>query len=186
MEPNPYAATSTSPGGPPPFGATAAKPASITVFGIINIVWGAFGICGLAGTSAMLFFPFPQDPRFPNPALELLESNQGYRAFLIGSLVVGVVATVILIIAGVGLLKSRRWGRSLSIGWAWYAIASMIIGLIGNWFFLWKPLLADAGPGQGAAAAGLLGGILGSVLGFIYPILLHVFLNKQAVSDALT
>lgn len=190
MDPNPYAATSTSPGSPPPFRPATAKPASITVFGIINIVWGAMGICGVAATSAMFFIPLPQDARFPNPALELLESNQAYRVFMIGSLAFGGLATVILIAAGIGLLKSRRWGRSLSLGWAWYAIAAMIIGLIGNWFFLWQPLLADAGARGGAEQAGLftgmIGGVLGSVLGLVYPILLLVLLKRQAVSDALT
>ena len=78
--------------------------------------------------------------------------------FMKVSVLLGLVVCVVLVLAGVGLLRLRPWGRHLSIGYAVYAIIAGIVGLAINGYFL-LPLLEKAsrmpaGPEQ----AGLLGG----------------------------
>ena len=184
-EQNPYVSPST----PQPYGdpLQEAKPASIKVFGILNLMFGAFGICGTIGTMAMLFF-MPVNPNIPNPALDLMQSNPAYRAFMICSLGLGFIFVVILILSGIGLLKNRQIGRKLAIWYGCYAIFSAIVGTVVNVVFVLGPMMAQAnqgGPESAAAIGGFVGGLVGGCLGLIYPILLLVFMNKRKVVEAL-
>lgn len=187
MNPNPYRSPASSPPAPvqPPTG----RPASLIVFGILDLVFGVLGICGTAASSAMVFVKLPRDPSMPNPVLDLIESDATYRLVLQATLLLGTVASLVLIVAGIGLLLSRSWGRTLSIAYGWYAIVGAIFGVFINWFFLVQPLLAKAKEAGGAAEAGAIGGAIGGLaggcLGLIFPIVLLVFMYRPAVRDAL-
>lgn len=184
-EPNPYRSPSSPPPPPP-----ASRPPSLSVFGILNILYGVFGLCGLAGGLAVMFLvDFPQDPAFPNPALDLMKTDANYRLYLQVVLVLGGLMTLVLIAAGIGLLLAKAWGRTLSIGYAWYAIVSGIIGMIFNCAFVFKPMMAAAKEAQGPPAIGTMGGIFGGVigglLGLTYPILLLIFMNLATLRRAI-
>lgn len=165
------------------------RPASVTVFGILNLVFAGLGLCG----SCFFVFSFwgmkaiPNQQ--PNPVFELMRENQAYYMFTMVSMALGFVATIVLGLAGIGLLKMRPWGRQLSIIYAVYAIISSIVGTIANWVWVFGPLMeqadgAGAGPEQMGALGGAIIGTVGGCIGLIYPILLLIFMMRSNVVQA--
>lgn len=185
MDQNPYLAPAVPASAPPDM--PQPRPASLTVFGILNIIFGVIGLCGTAGGVLPFVMDLPSDPGVPNPMLDLIKSNAGYRTFLMVSLALGAIIAVLVLAAGIGLLLSKAWGRTLSIVYGWYTIVAAIVGMVVNWYVM-QPLLAKmqeaGGPGQLAVTAGLVGGLIGAGLGMIYPILLLVFMNRPAIRAA--
>jgi hypothetical protein len=115
------------------------RPAVLTVMGILNIVFGSLGLlCNLcAGLSLLLSLggamqagqgqgggnPFGEDPEM---VAFLRAEVPGYAAVRVIQVVVGLATCVVLILAGIGLLKMQRWGRMLSIA---YSIVGILVTL---------------------------------------------------------
>jgi len=177
---------------PPQFvpqpGATPPRPTSVTVFGILNLMFAGLGLFGLCFTLIPLMgVEMPNQP--PNPVFEILRENQAYYAYMIVSMALGFVAIGVLGLAGYGLLTMRPWGRKLSIIYAVYAIVAGVAGMIANWVWLVGPLLEKAnaagpGPEQAGAIGGLIGGVFGGCFGMIYPIVLLIFMKRRNVVEA--
>ncbi len=161
------------------------RPTSVTVFGILNIVLAALGLFGLL---ASVFLFFPQAAASKNPVIQLIHDNGAYAAWMKVSLALGFVATVAKLMAGIGLLQLKPWGRQLSIIYAIYAMVMVVVGGVVNYFFLTRPLLEQAAQKHGtehaAAVGGVIGGTFGSCFGLIYPILLLVFMLRPEVAAA--
>ncbi len=179
----PLLATS-SPGGLPP---DLPRPVAVTVFGILNIVFGAIGLLGTAASSVMFFVEFPAEQVAANPTLGLMQSDATYRLILQTLLVAGTVASIAGIVGGIGLLKGQSWGRTISIGYGWYCILSCFIGLGINWVYLFQPMLATAAEGtqaqKVAVIGGIVGGLFGTCFGGIYPVVLVIFMMKRSVRE---
>lgn len=79
------------------------KPTSLTVIGVIIIIFGVLG-----GVSAASILAFKDDPNFA-PMLEQLplspEAHVG----------IGVIGAVLTVAAGVGVLMGKNWGRWLYV-----------------------------------------------------------------------
>ena len=180
MDNNPYSA-----GEAPEPARPKEKPTSVTVFGILNLVFGALGICGMIGALVSLF---GQPGGQPNPVTEIMENSPGYRMFMMVSMGLGAIFTIVLIIAGIGLLSGNRSGRSLSIVYAVYGIISCIVGLIANFVWVFGPLMErldqlPAGPERAGAMGGIVGGTVGGCFGLIYPVLLLIFMKTKKVTE---
>ncbi len=160
------------------------RPTSVVVFGVLNLIFGALGIVGTLFSSAILFMP--ERPGIKNPVLELVKQNAGYAAFLKVSLVLGLLAAAVVLLAGIGLLASKAWGRTLSIVYAIYGIVASVVGVIANYFFLVAPLMQratkmPAGPEQAGAIGGAIGSLFGGCFGLIFPVLLLIFMCRAPV-----
>jgi hypothetical protein len=160
------------------------RPTSVTVFGILNIVFAVFGIFGIIGTVMML----SMTDASRNPVVNIMRNSPAYAAWLKLSLPLGAAAIVALVAAGIGLLMMKSWARKLSIGYAIYAIVFGILGLVINFIFLMLPMLEEASRRQGPEAAGAIGGAIGGTVGgcfgIIYPILLLIFMTRPKVKAA--
>jgi hypothetical protein len=135
----------------------------------------------------MFFVDLPQDPEMPNPALELIKSDSTYRLIMQTMIVLGCLASLTLLVGGIGLLFVKAWGRTLSIGYAWYAIVSVVAGMLVNWLYLLQPMLAQGeagGLGQAAAIGGAVGGMISGCFSVIYPVVLLIFMYRPAVRAA--
>jgi hypothetical protein len=159
-------------------------PASLIVFGILNIVFGVTGIFGIIFSYAMMHSPLIET----NPALKIMQQQPGYVAWTNIALPLGFVATLVNIVSGIGLLKARNWARKLAIGYAIFAIVSGLVSMGVNYIFLVGPMLAHAREAQGPEAAGAIGGVIGGMmggcLGIIYPIVLLIFMTRPKVVAA--
>ncbi|MDZ7619729.1 MAG: hypothetical protein U1E05_22240 [Patescibacteria group bacterium] len=155
------------------------RPTSVTVFGILNIV---FGVLGILGTLFALSVRGSQSNPF-------LPEHPVVSAWMTVGVPLGFAFAIMQIVAGIGMLLLRRWGRICAIVHAIYAIVSTLAGAVISAVFVFKPLLdqmdADQNP---ALRAGIIGGIigsaLGSVIGCIYPALLWYFMNRPHVRAA--
>jgi hypothetical protein len=161
------------------------RPASVTVFGILNIMFAVFGSVALVASVVMLSVV----GAFPNPMVKIMQESPGYAVWLKINIPLGLMSCAVLLAAGVGLIKFKEWGRKLSLGYAIYALFMGVVGLVMNFFFLLRPLLQEAGRQQGPEAAaafgGMIGGTLGGCFGMIYPVLLLIFLTRPKLVAAL-
>ena len=173
------------------------RPTSVTVFGILNIVFAVIGMCGVAVTAAQpaILQAMEQGAKDngqevqQDPVQKLLAADPKVR--LIGNISTGsgVVVTLVLLISGVALLLMRPWGRTLSIVYAVYDILSKIaFSALSFWF------IQSALEGQEEVPAeipvGTLQGIFAFsfgcslIFGLVYPIVLLIFMFRTTVTEA--
>jgi hypothetical protein len=115
------------------------RPPAVLVMAILNLVLGGLGIlgtllCGGVGPlfAAVLSEQAVADP-LGNPYTAVEKQLPGYIAFAIGSLVLNLLLSILLVIAGLGLLRMESWARRLCIG---YGMASLVVTLAGLVFTL--------------------------------------------------
>ena len=113
------------------------RPTSVTVFGILNIVFGLFGVFGLIASIALFFMPAGSN----NPVVRIMHENPAYSAWLKICIPLGLLSCAALLAAGIGLLCLKSWARTLSIAYAIYAILFGLLGTAVNFIFL---IAADA------------------------------------------
>jgi hypothetical protein len=161
------------------------RPVAVTVFGVLNIVFGVLGFFGMIFTIATFFF-LPDNGH--NPVLEIMRNSPGYTAWMMIALPLGFLACGVSIAAGIGLLKLKGWARVLSIGYAIYTIVSCLVGAVLNYIFIMHPLMEQAaqkhGPEVAALIGGAIGGTFGSCIGMVYPVVLLIFMTRPKVAAA--
>ncbi len=168
----------TPPISPPPSGLA-------KTIGILNIVFGSIGL---------LSVPFALIGLLAQSA-----NSSGVNAllntpFLIGyqivAMVLGGILSILLLIAGIGLCKRQRWGRTLSLVYAWTSVAMGVIGLLVTAVNIWSPLFRVASeldsPDLWMTVWGAIGGGLGAFcFGAIYWIAVLVTMNISTVRNSL-
>jgi hypothetical protein len=161
------------------------RPTSVTVFGILNIVFAVFGTLAVLG-SLVLFLP--QMAASNNPVIKLIHDNPAYATWMKASVGLGLIVSVALLAAGIGLLLLKPWARMISIAYGIYSLIMIPVSMVVNFFLLTRPLLEQAhqqhGPEATGAIAGAVGGLFGSCFGLIYPVLLLVFMLRANVKAA--
>ncbi|MHC4212538.1 MAG: DUF4339 domain-containing protein [Planctomycetota bacterium] len=145
------------------------RPTSVTVLGILNIVFGGLGIlCTPVGLVATFAIP------------NAMNSTPVAKVWLLIGSVVGIFCSFILLIVGIGLLNLRRWARKWTLGYGWFAIVWGIVGMFVN-----VALAISGGMGNTPEAiGGVIGGFFGGIVGLVYPILLIIFMLKPHVKSA--
>jgi hypothetical protein len=165
-----------------------ARPTAVTVFGILNLLFGAFGVCCLGFSAAAMFIPFGPEMSRDNVPLQLMEESPLYRNFNRAEMVLGIAASIVLIVAGIGLLRLRPWGRKLAIGYGIYSVATDVIASIINLGFVFPILFQKAESASGIAMAAvwiaLFSGIAATVCGLTYAGLLLYFMYRPNVVAA--
>jgi len=160
------------------------RPPSVTVCGILNIVFAAFGVFGVMASVALFYLPADSN----NPVIKLIHESPAYATWLKVCIPLGVLTCLVLLAAGIGLLHLKPWARILSLAYAIYAILFGILGMVVNFIFMLQPMLEQArqqqGPEAAAAIGGAVGGTIGGCFGLIYPVLLLIFMTRPKVVAA--
>jgi hypothetical protein len=162
----------TAYGSAPPPGAE--RPTAVTVFGILNIVFGALGLLSMP---CALFFMFAMPGKVMNP-------TRAVKAWLLFSSLIGFAAAILLIITGIGLLNLKAWARKCAIGYGWFAVIWGVLGTIINIVLMTSGAYGYSQQAQPGAMSGMIGGTIGGLFGLIYPILLIVFMHRPNVKNA--
>jgi hypothetical protein len=146
------------------------KPTSITVFGILNIVFGCYQLIRISPGLYKIMAEF-----YTNP-----EKIIGPEILFLLLLAVGIGLSVWLLVLGIGLLTMKRWSRRGSIIYAWIMIVFMVITLgaivtksITDWENAPRILLASI----------TLDNALG-VIQWLYMVLLLIFMRTEKVKRA--
>jgi hypothetical protein len=122
------------------------------VIGIIAIVFGGFGlVCsgwgmfGVAIAKAML-------KNVPNQGgqVEQIEAMDRMQPWVVGSSLVALFVAILLLVAGIMLVRRRAVARTLCMSWAGIKIIFAIVNTIVS--FMMQPGQIQSAPPQGAAA----------------------------------
>jgi hypothetical protein len=168
----------------------APRPSAINVFGILNIAFAVMGFFGVISGAAMLFMSdsMNENPFFKNnPVIKIMREDPNYRLVTEISFIVGIPIMLLLVISGIGLLKVKRWGRTLALIYGFLGIITSIVTAFVNYQFLAKPLLAQSNlkdPQAAGAVGGAIGSIFGGCLNLIYPVLLIFFMLRPNIVAA--
>lgn len=193
QEPSPYqvseSSVSSNPMGTPP----PSMPSSIPkVFGIIHIIYAGLGILTAAASvgavAAMKAFIPEGQAKELDTMLKAYESMANY-AYV--DVLIKVIFGIVLIVAGIGLLKKKSWSVGLSIFWSIARMVTMIVFTI----VLAGPTKAFQEKVQAASSGGAemqefqqmatgIGNIVGVVMVCIYPVLCIIFLSKKRVKQS--
>ncbi|MCA9066366.1 MAG: hypothetical protein KDA96_25035 [Planctomycetaceae bacterium] len=162
-----------------------AKPTSMTVFGILNIVFAVFG---LGNTAFSLFRVLATLQPQSTP------TSRGVVIFDVPTLllhgisgVMELVTCALLLTAGVGLLKGSRRGAKLSQVYAVVDIVRLLVLTGVTYFIVIRPFMAQMSVSSPAAVLTvmLLVAALAVLLRMIYPALLLIFMRRKVVTDYL-
>ena len=120
------------------------KPASITVFGILNCVFGGLAI---VCTPCSLFGIVLSDKLSPATTMEMAT---GYKSILLVSSILGIGFAAWLLSLGIGLLKMKTWARRgsviyscIAIAWTIASVALNIIAMSMQWITVPKQACPD-------------------------------------------
>lgn len=167
------------------------QPQTVKVLGILHLVFGAIGTLMIIWT---LYVTFVGNPflAFAGKSPEMLMQQKLEKEMMgvtLMSTALYALITVIILIAGVLLLKGRRSALKYSNSYAWLSIASKFINLVV--YFLYVAPMSQEMMRASASSAGMAstsmeifmtGTMVGVfVLGLIYPILTLVLLNRPVI-----
>ena len=160
-----------------------------TVFGIISIVLASLGLLG--GLCSVIMIPFAA-------SMSAAAAQQGgQNPFAVGgpiawqvvSQLIGFGLSVLLLVAGIQLVKRKAGGVALHKLWAMVAIPIVVIMSGINAFFMVQQSSA-AMSGQGSPAAAGMSGVvvvgsvlIGLVLSLAYPIIVLWWMNRAQVRE---
>ncbi len=184
---NPYQPSTTGYDAIPP--SPGPRSSIAMIFGILNLCFGALGIFGTCAGGVVLAFA---------PALtQMAELQEGPEfqiipegpmfGFFVASIVLGGILSIALIAAGVGLMKYKNWGRTLSIAYTWLNIIFTIIYTIASVGVAINKATGDgiADPEKATQIGAAVGGSIGGCVGLIYPIVLLIFMYNRNLRNSL-
>ncbi len=192
------------------------RPTAVIVLAVINFVLAGlvllFGVCGTL--LSILVFPrlmasFMPPGQGPNPFTmmsEMMESIPGYNAFMLGKTGLNAVTSTLLLVAGFGLLKVRRWSRTLCLVYAVVTIVQTLAATVYEIAVL-NPAVSRAvveytekvnqmnkAPGQPPVNLGFtetlyntvgpISAVLWAVVLLVYPITLLIVLTRRPIVAA--
>lgn len=162
------------------------RPTSVTVFAIINLILSGLGVIGiLFWVLAKLGLKFQSSQG--NPVLELMEASRGYQLFTDVASGLGILVTILLLSASIGMFSLKPWSRRVTIGWGVYSILMTLVALGVNYLAIFGPLIANStGPEHvGMIVAVVIQGVI-SVFFIGYYLLMIFMLMRPKVVDAFT
>lgn len=142
---------------------TEKRPTVPMVFGVLSLVFAAFGVFSIMATVG-LFYAIGSESEF----VEDLHITNG---MLVLSLVMNVIIIPIMIIAGIGLIKYRVYGKRF---FTIYAVL-LFITVLATMFMLINAF----------GTSGMAIDIGSNVLSLIFPVLGLIFLNSDRVKASL-
>lgn len=127
------------------------RPRSVLILGVLHLLIGGLGLlCGLGGAGVLAVggerkvaewfkaqLPADQQDDFEF-SVRFDEGVEGvlpwYKAFSTGVMVIGLLTSVVLLVAGVGLLRMAGWGRSASFLYVILSLSIQTAGLVTDAF----------------------------------------------------
>ena len=181
---------------------TVIEPASIKVFGIFHLIIAGLGSIATIFGLVMLQFSnqFSKLMTMAPPGSSSGASSQQEKAVIqyLGETRTytyitsgfSIILAVMLIIAGIRLLKKRESGRVMSIRYAWASIAAKVITLVMMLTFMMpattrynEAMFSSIGSGMGSTmnVVTQISQLVGLAMTLIYPIVVLIMMRKEKV-----
>lgn len=173
------------------------QPQTIKIFGIFHLILGGLGSLMLLWTLVIIFYGNPFMAMVGNtPEMQAQENFQNETmGVTIFTTAIHALITVLILMAGVKLIKGRRDALKFSNGYAWLSLASKVINLVVSLVYV-LPKTAELMPAPAPGSAVIpssgmeifmIGTFAGTfIMGIIYPILSLVLLNRPNVKSWFT
>jgi hypothetical protein len=183
--------------GPPPGAGPEAAPVPVPKrssaplgIGITLIAGGALLLLFSLGSLAVTFFV-----RSPAASAFVIQ-DKGVQVLQVVMPLVQSALCIVALVAGIGLVKYRAWGRSLSIGWAVVALADLVLGAVVTYAYVLpvtSRLMQSGTLPAGGEQAVAIGTTVGAAMsGFwtlilaVTPILTLIFMTGQGAKRSCT
>ena len=162
-------------------------PKSLSVCGILNIVFGALGVLTVLSNVLMQ----ASGAFKSNPAYQVMEKFPEVQLYTKVMLVPTLLFGILAIVAGIHLMKAREWARKASIAYALWSLLGIAGGIWMNHKIV--PAMMEAmskSPGLNENAAMIaksavgVGVYAGMIMGSIYPIALLILMTRPRVRAA--
>ena len=190
---SPYAVSETArtPEMPPAVPSKTAK-----VFGVIHICYAVLAIFSVVLSLGLLilFRTFFESLQVEMKELEsIMNAMDGFIGHFYIGIIVQAVFAIMLLVAGIGLLKRKLWAQKLSIFWAVTRVIALIVVPIFSASASSELYdeINKAGEVSGQEMEGFvtmsqgIGLIMGVITYSIYPVLTIIFLMKRNVKNSL-
>jgi len=164
------------------------RPTVVTVFGVVNIVYGGLGVfvagCG-ALSLALTRGPMGQQ----NPGAEAILNNPALLTWSVVNPTLTFFFSLLLIAAGIGLLGLRPWARTASLVWGVYgalkAVASAVIGVLLVFPAMSEMMRQNSGQFGAAFQGGMVFGVVAAaIIGLVYPVCILYFMTRPSFIEA--
>jgi hypothetical protein len=184
------------------------RPVAFLVFGILSLVFGGIGlvclVCGGVGValqSSISTMPGQAGARTPPPNwITFVERDfPNFKLFLIGSLGLGLVASALLVLSGIGLLRVQPWSRWTSLAYSGLTFATQVASVFVNLNYVapgmqrWQDAFQDYMKNLGAgpmpmfsmnSAMNTVSTIFGAVISCAFAVVLAVFVLLPSTAAA--
>jgi hypothetical protein len=155
----------------------------VVALGIISIIYSStfYFCCGFSSIAAP-FFAFQQYAQ--KQGLPDFQPPGAVQAYSLINGAIYIMLGILLIIGGIGLLRLRPWGRSLSISTAVALIVWAVIALAINLFLAYPAqtdMMGDEFTPEQRMIVLAIAGILGAIFQVVYPIVLLICLNLKQI-----
>lgn len=162
------------------------RPASVTVFAVINLILGGLGLLGfvwwLVTRLGLVVLPTGD-----NPGMEVMQENQAYVLFndIVNGL--GLVATIVVLAASIGMLQLAPWSRVATIGWGVYNIFILIVAGTLSQVLVTLPMLEEVDDQvKPFVMIGVVFGIAFMAVFVGYYALMIAMLSRSKIKEAFT
>ncbi|QTN32864.1 hypothetical protein HZ994_11180 [Akkermansiaceae bacterium] len=173
------------------------QPQSVKILGIFHLILGAYGLATTAIGTYVAFAgnPFlglmPKTPEMAAQAQIQAEMQEKVMPATIIGLVMALIITALIIVAGIKLLKKRRDGLKWSNMYAWTSLAGKAVSLVLAFAYtipMMKEMTSAMSGGAGAMPVAfgsmmVVTTVLSVVVMCSYPILCLILLNRPATKQ---
>jgi|688.fasta_scaffold12282_12 hypothetical protein len=172
------------------------QPQTVKVFGIMHVILAVYGfgtlvlgvITTFVGNPVYNFMP--KTPELTKQMAMEAQMQDQMRVVTVLGLVMALVLSILILIAGIKLLQKRRGGLVWSNRYAWASLAGKAIALVLTFLYTIPAMREMAvDPALPAAAQSIMrtsmvvGAVLGVVGTCIYPILSLILLNRPKTKE---
>lgn len=168
----------------PPLPPPNPRPTSVTVMAIVGIIFGAIGVTCMP--LAMVPYFIQLGP--PNPVIDAVKNDQVLFGWMIISLPIHFVLSIVLLPGSIGALSLKVWARKALMFWSIASLVMVVMGLTFNVLLMFPKLqqIQAQNPNRpgAAAATGMTAGIGGAIVGMLVPILMLYYMTRPHVKQA--
>jgi len=163
------------------------RPASLTVFGILNLIFGVMGLVGLVVSLKLYYTPLEGQTGL---MADLLRAEPFYASCMRVMSVPSALYVIAMIVSGIGLLQARDGARRLAILCGVYGIlAGIVNGYLTFYHVMPFTIEYTVATVKEPAIAGMMrsftqaGTITGMLAAFAYPVVTLIFMGRKSVCD---